>query len=103
MSYSGFENEDKIIDALNGKEFNELNSNLQQLIKDSFTNYQGNIEAIKQAGQNKSDLKITIGSESHTYSIKKGTGNSIHQEPIEPFLEFLSQNYGIDEEMYDII
>jgi len=40
MSYSGFENEDKIIDALNGKEFNELNTNLQQLIKDSFSNYQ---------------------------------------------------------------
>jgi len=57
------------------------------------------IIATKQAGQNKSDLKISIGNESHTYSIKKGTGNSIHQEPIEPFLEFLAQNYGIDEEM----
>jgi hypothetical protein len=57
------------------------------------------IIATKQAGQNKSDLKISIGNESHTYSIKKGTGNSIHQEPIEPFLEFLTQNYGIDEEM----
>lgn len=99
MSYSGFENEDKIIEALNGKSIDELNSNLQQLIKESFVNYQGTIEAIKQAGQNKSDLKITIANESHTYSIKKGTGNSIHQEPIEPFLEFLSQNYGIDEEM----
>ncbi|MDQ7084219.1 MAG: hypothetical protein Q9M36_04475 [Sulfurovum sp.] len=101
MSYSGFENEDRIILALNGKRVDELNSNLQQLIKDSFTNYQGNIEAIKQAGQNKSDLKITIGNEFHTYSIKKGTGNSIHQEPIEAFLEFLAQNYGIDEEMKD--
>jgi hypothetical protein len=57
------------------------------------------ITAIKQAGQNKSDLKISIGNEFHTYSIKKGTGNSIHQEPIEPFLEFLAQNYGINEEM----
>ncbi len=101
MSFSGFENENKIIEALNGKEFNELNSNLQQLIKDSFSSYHGNIEAIKQAGQNKSDLKIIIGNESHTYSIKKGTGNSIHQEPIEPFLEFLAQNYGIDEEIKD--
>ena len=101
MSFSDFENEDKIIEALNGKSINELNSNLQQLIKDSFSQYQGKIEAIKQAGQNKSDLKITIGSESHTYSIKKGTGNSIHQEPIEPFLEFLTQNYGIDKEMKD--
>ncbi|HFU76792.1 MAG TPA: hypothetical protein ENK66_11155 [Arcobacter sp.] len=99
MDYSGFENENRLIEALNGKKINDLNNNLQQLIKNSFINYQGNIEAIKQAGQNKSDLKITIGNESHTYSIKKGTGNSIHQEPIEPFLEFLAQNYGIDEEM----
>jgi len=97
MSYSGFENENRIIKALNGKTFNELNANLKQLIRDSFINYQGNIEAIKQAGQNKSDLKITIGNESHTYSIKKGTGNSIHQEPIEPFLNFLAENYNISE------
>jgi len=101
MSYSGFENEDKIIEALNGKTISELNSNLQQLIQNSFSNYSGVIKAIKQAGQNKSDLKITIGDESHTYSIKKGTGNSIHQEPIEPFLEFLEQNYSIDEQMKD--
>ena len=88
MSFSGFENEDRIIEALNGKTIESLNSNLQQLIRSSFSNYSGVIMAIKQAGQNKSDLKISIGNESHTYSIKKGTGNSIHQEPIEPFLEF---------------
>jgi len=99
MNFSGFDNEDKIKEALNGKTFDTLHCNLQKLIKDSFTNYTGVIKAVKQAGQNKSDLLITIGDESHTYSIKKGTGNSIHQEPIEPFLEFLAQNYGIDEEM----
>jgi hypothetical protein len=99
MSFSGFENEDRIIEALNGKRVNSLSSNLQQLIKYSFSDYNGLITATKQAGQNKSDLKISIGNESHTYSIKKGTGNSIHQEPIEPFLEFLAQNYGIDVEM----
>lgn len=99
MSFSGFENEDRIIEALNGKMFEDLDENLQQLIISSFSNYGAVIECIKQAGQNKSDLKISIGNESHTYSIKKGTGNSIHQEPIEPFLEFLAQNYSIDEQM----
>jgi len=99
MSFSGFENEDRIIEALNGKAFESLTANVQELIKSSFSNYVGVITAIKQAGLNKSDLKISIGNESHTYSIKKGTGNSIHQEPIEPFLEFLAQNYGIGEEM----
>jgi len=99
MSYSGFDNEDKILEDLSGKQFYQLNENLQKMIKNSFVNYEGTIQCIKQAGQNKSDLKITIGDESHTYSIKKGTGNSIHQEPVEPFLEFLAQNYGIDEQM----
>ena len=99
MSFSGFNNEDRIIEALNGKTFELLTPNLQALIKNSFFDYNGLITATKQAGQNKSDLKISIGNESHTYSIKKGTGNSIHQEQIEPFLEFLAQNYDIDEDM----
>ena len=38
----------RLIEALNGKEFNELNNNLQQLIKDSFSNYQGNIMLINE-------------------------------------------------------
>ena len=101
MSYSGFENEDNIREALHNKQFKQLNSNLQQLIKDSFTNYNETILCIKQAGQNKSDLMITIGTERHTYSIKKGTGNSIHQEPIEPFLDFLDSNYSISSKIKD--
>jgi len=100
MSFSGFDNEDRIIEVLNGKTFQTLNENLQQLIKYSFKNYNGLIKATKQAGQNKSDLKISIGDESHTYSIKKGTGNSIHQEPIEPFLEFLEE-FGITDNIKD--
>jgi len=99
MSYSGFDNEDRIKNALNNKQFHELNDNLKQLIKDSFSSYNNTINCVKQAGQNKSDLKITIGNESHTYSIKKGTGNSIHQEPIEPFLKFLSLNYFISDKI----
>lgn len=101
MSYSGFDNEDKIIEALNSKYFYEINENLQSLIKNSFLNYDGEIKSIKQAGQNKSDLKITIADESHTYSIKKGTGNSIHQEPIEPFLDFLEVYYNISKNIKD--
>ncbi len=98
---SGFENEDNIREALHNQTFSALNSNLQQLIKNSFKNYNNTILCTKQAGQNKSDLMITIGTESHTYSIKKGTGNSIHQEPIEPFLLFLDANYSISPQIKD--
>ena len=103
MSFSGFDNEDRIIEALNGKMIKSLTANLQELIKNSFVNYNDVIFATKQAGQNKSDLKITIGNKSHTYSIKKGTGNSIHQEPIEPFLKFLDKNYKITPQQQDNI
>ena len=99
MSFSGFENEDRIIEALNGKIFESLTANLQELIKSSFLNYNGVIVAVKQAGQNKSDLKITIGNESHTYSVKKGSGNSVHQEPIEQFIHFLELNYTISKDL----
>ncbi|MBL0721652.1 MAG: hypothetical protein JJV88_03630, partial [Sulfurovum sp.] len=78
MSYSGFENEDRIREALHNKEFSELNSNLQKLIKYSFINHSGLILCTKQAGQNKSDLLITIEEESHTYSIKNfGKAHSV--------------------------
>lgn len=97
MSYSGFENEDKIIEALDGKRFDELSENLQQLIKNSFVTYDDIIIATKQAGQNKSDLKVKIGNQSHTYSVKKGSGNSVHQEPVEQFLTFLDVTYSIPE------
>jgi len=103
MSFSGFDNENDIIEALDGKTISSLKLNLQELIKNSFVDYNDVIFATKQAGQNKSDLKITIGNESHTYSIKKGTGNSIHQEPIEPFLKFLDKNYKITPQQQDNI
>jgi len=99
MSYSGFDNENIIRESLHNKKITELNSNLQQFIKDSFSIYDDVILCEKQAGQNKSDLKITIGNESHTYSLKKGTGNSIHQEPIEPFLKFLDDKYSLSESL----
>lgn len=96
---SGFDNEDLIKNALNNKKFTDLNENLKNLIKQCFSNYNGMISCEKQAGQNKSDLKISIGSESYTYSIKKGTGNSVHQEPVDKFITFLKVNYSLSDEL----
>lgn len=97
---SGFDNEDIIKNALNNKRFEELNENLKELIKYSFENYNGIINCEKQAGQNKSDLKIQIGNEIHTYSIKNsGSAHSVHQEPVENFITFLEKNFKIEEEI----
>ncbi len=92
----GFENENKIFTALNGKHFNELNRNLQNLIISSFNNQNGTIVCIKEGGNKKSDIKIKINREEHTFSIKIGSGNSVHQEHVESFVEYLEKNFKLD-------
>ena len=96
MKNHGFKNEKKLIKALNNHYFSELSYNLKRLIEQSFQNYRGKISCYADAGVNKSDIRIKIGNESHTYSIKMGKGNSIHQEPLEGFLDFLEQKYALD-------
>ena len=93
MRNTGFKNEKKLIKSLNNKYFSDLTPNLQRLIAQSFQNYEGLILCTAEAGLNKSDIKIKIGNEAHTYSIKMGKGNSVHQEPLENFLIFLEKEY----------
>jgi hypothetical protein len=96
MKNNGFKNEKKLITALNHKHFHELNNNLQKLIRKSFQKYEGLIVCTLEAGNNKSDISIKIANESHSYSVKMGKGNSIHQEPLENFLNFLEKEYALD-------
>jgi len=98
MSNGGFLNEKEIVENINNKKFDDLNPNLKNLIKFSFSQHDGIIKCSQEGGQNKSDIKISIGKESHTYSIKIGSGNSIHQEPLESFINYLDENFSINEE-----
>ncbi len=95
-SNTGFQNEREIMNELNQKLYTDLSENMQRLVKSSFSNHQGLITCKKIGGASKSDLMICIGIETHTFSIKKGTGNSVHQEPVEKFLNYLD-NYGANE------
>lgn len=92
---SGFQNESNLVTALNGRIFSDLNSNLQNLIFCSFLNKNGVISCFSRGGNNKSDLIIKIGNEEHTFSIKKGSGNSVHQEPVNTFLIYLEKNFSL--------
>ena len=96
MNNKGFKNEKKLIKALNNSYFTNLSSNLKKLIEQSFQKHEGLISCHADAGVNKSDIRIKIGEESHTYSVKMGKGNSIHQEPLEGFLRFLEKEYALD-------
>ena len=106
MGKDGFENEELIINAINNKKFSELNSNLQEVVKYIHNdNISSNtvIKAYKIAGQNKTDVNIEVKDKKYNLSIKKGTGNSIHQEKVEEFIDFLEDTYSIEESLIEDI
>jgi len=95
---SGFENEQELLESLDGKEFSELNSNLRNFVL--FINNhipRKPISVIKIAGAEKCDLLINIDGREYSTSIKKGSGNSVHQEHVNTFVRFLKANYSISD------
>lgn len=102
MSKNGFDNEECLRSALNGNKVTDLNSNLKEFINflsEDFTK-KDTISCEKEAGANKSDLVIRIGSKGpFRVSVKKGQANSVHQEPIEDFISYIKSEFGADEEL----
>ena len=102
MGKDGFVNEKLIIEHLNGKKIGHLNDNMQKFVQYMFKNSLNStdvIECIKKAAASKSDIIITSKGIEHSVSIKKGTGNSVHQEPLEYFINFLNKNFEINEKI----
>jgi hypothetical protein len=103
MGIEGFSNEDEIRVSLNNKIFGELNKNLQKFLTFCCKikiPANTKISCYKAPGQSKSDLIIKVG-EIKTFgvSIKSGSGNSVHQEPVEDFLNYLSKEFSISEQL----
>lgn len=88
---SGFENEDELIEYLNNRKIKNLNNNMKDFICFLFGNIdeENTIEAIPGKSGQKPDMIININNIIKRISIKKGTGNSVHQENIDLFVEFL--------------
>lgn len=88
---SGFENEDELIEYLNSKKIKDLNSNMKDFIFFIFGNMdeENIIQATSGKSGQKPDMIITINNVIKRISIKKGTGNSVHQEKVDVFVEFL--------------
>jgi len=105
MSKEGFDNEDLIKDYLNGKSIRQLNKNWQDFFGEMFGKLKRGVivSCSKKGGLNKSDLIITVGKKSKSISVKTGAGNSVHQEPIEEFIQFLKDVYLIDNSLADDI
>ena len=85
---SGFANENEIIDYLNNTKYvDNLNSNFKAFLSFLFSqNLNGKtVSAYKPTGQVKPDIGIIIDENEKYVSVKKGSGNSVHQEQLVEF------------------
>lgn len=99
---TGFQNEDNIINYLNTTPFDELNIIHRKFIENiNKGNKPNKIFAKKYAGPNKADIGVTINGKEYLFSIKKGSGNSVHQEPLEDFIRFLTNEVEDNKEVFN--
>ena len=91
---SGVQNEVDFTEYLNNKEYHELGSNASKFIKqihpDIKTHTKISVEKIGGMGL-KPDVTIDIEQDKTFVSLKKGSGNSVHQETTSKFLLFCSK------------
>jgi len=99
---NGFDNEKQIINTLNTVAFENLSTDLKNvLIKINNGNIPKSLSSEKFGGTDKTDLSLTIDNKQYFISVKKGTGNSVHQEPIEDFIVFLKTNFEDDTTVFN--
>lgn len=98
---NGFLNEQEIVNYLNLKKFGDLNDNFKRFLLDIFNRAIPDDAIILSAKHNKTgqkpDIVISTLGQSRFISVKRGNGNSVHQENIHSFVRFLA-NHGIDED-----
>lgn len=88
----GFINEEELRLYINSNNHESYNKNIQKFLRfvfgDAFS-ISKPFEAEKKAGQAKPDLCIKHNGKSKYISIKKGSGNSVHQEKIDIFFPYI--------------
>ena len=89
---NGFENEKIIVETINNNDFSNLSTDFQNaIIKINSGTIPKTLSAKQYGGTDKADLSIVSDGKVNYVSVKKGSGNSIHQEPIERFIKFLAK------------
>ena len=100
---TGFDNENQIIEIINSIPFYDLSPALKNvLIKINGGVIPKIVYAEKIGGRAKPDLSIKLDSNIFYISVKKGTGNSVHQEKLETFIPFV-KNLGASIEIINAI
>lgn len=101
---NGFINQKEMVQHLNNRKVSELNENMKNFIFSIFKNISLNslIKAGEIGGQLKPDCYIEFNGERKNISLKMGKANSIHQELLNIFCDFLKQNNVSDESIQTI-
>ncbi len=93
----GFTNETELRDYINNNNWDTYNQNIKNLLEflfgDKLVTGKSFI-AEKCVGQVKPDLVVTHNNSKKYISIKKGSGNSVHQEKISVFFPFIEGLFG---------
>lgn len=95
----GFNNEKELKDYINDNTYNQYNNNIKNFLNFLFgENLNPNLPFIaqKEEGQIKPDLCIIHNNIKKYISIKKGSGNSVHQEKIEIFFPYIKKIFNND-------
>lgn len=93
----GFINEELLRNEINSKSYINYNSNIRAFLNFLFDdNLNPNMKFIagKKAGKMKPDLYISHNGIEKYISVKKGSGNSVHQESIDVFFPFFQELLG---------
>ena len=103
-SNQGFQNESLIAEALNGKTYDQINQNLQSLIKNLFGYPEEGaiIESAQIEGVFKPDIYIKYKGQTKNISVKVGRANKVHGENVKDFILFL-RSLGISEQTQKIM
>lgn len=92
-SNHGKVNEDEIMLALNNHEVSDLAPALRYMMRELFgaLEYNETITCVQPNAPIKPDLLITYKGETKGLSIKSGTSEYVHGEPVEKFVEYLKE------------
>jgi len=89
----GYQNEVDFINYLNNRKYKEVNILFQDFLKSLYPNIKGEdlIQAYKYGKYAKADIVIEVCETKRGVSIKCGSKNSVHLEPIRDFVKYLEK------------
>lgn len=104
---TGLANEEEIVNSINGLTLLEVNPNIRSFLTSIFNSRPDPSVTIYASRTKdpkyKADLSIQHVDTSRYISVKQGSGNSIHQETLDTFIDYLQKNLGANDDVIQAI